>query len=120
MLLATIISSVASAATSSFAGRWTSTDPGDGSAQALMVSAGSAPSVTFQDYFASSCANHGSPATQWTSAGQGEVDGDYLLVTFHKSGCGPFSIGEYEDLFVYDADTDTLMDLSGTVWHRNP
>jgi hypothetical protein len=120
MLLAVIVSSAATAATSPFSGRWTSTDPGDGSFQVLLISAGSAPSVTFEDYYASSCANHGSPATHWVSAGGGEVDGDTLYVSFHKSGCGSFSIGAYEDWYTYDAGTDTLTDSFGIVWERNP
>ena len=121
ILLAVIVGGVTAAATASpFAGRWTSTDPDDGSSQALMVSAGSTPSVTFQDYYASSCANHGSPATQWTSAGRGEVDADTLYVHFHKSGCGSFNIGQYDDWYAYDAGTDTLMDSFGIVWQRNP
>ena len=120
VLLAATISSIAGAATSPFAGRWTSTDPDDGSAQALLVSAGSAPSVTFQDYLASTCENHGSPATQWTSAGRGEIDGDTLYVSFHKSGCGSFSIGQYSDWYVYDPGDDTLTDSFGIVWQRNP
>ena len=120
MLLAIIISSVAGAATSPFSGRWASTDPSDGSSQVLLVSAGSAPTVTFQDYFATSCVNHGSPATQWTSAGRGEIDGDTLYVSFHKSGCGSFSIGQYDDFFWYDAGNDTLTNSFGIVWQRNP
>jgi len=120
MLLAAMVSSVASAATNQFSGRWTSTDPGDGSSQVLLISAGSAPAVTFQDYFASVCADHGSPATQWTSAGRGEIDGDTLYVAFHKSGCGSFSIGQYQDFFWYDAGNNTLTDSFGIVWQRNP
>jgi len=120
MLLAATITSVASASSSPFSGRWTSTDPGDGSFQALLVSTGSAPAVTFQDFSASSCANHGSPSTQWTSAGRGEIDGDTLYVHFHKSGCGSFTIGQYDDFYWYDAGSDTLTDSFGIVWERNP
>ena len=121
ILLAVMVGGITAAATASpFAGRWTSTDPGDGSSQALLVSAGSTPAVTFQDFYASSCANHGSPATQWTSAGRGEVDGDTLYVHFHKSGCGRFNIGQYDDWYAYDAGSDTLTDSFGIVWQRNP
>jgi hypothetical protein len=120
MLLAVIFSSAATAATSPFAGRWTSTDPDDGSFQTLLVSGGSAPSVTFEDFFASSCDNHGSPATHWVGAGQGEVDGETMYVGFHKSGCGSFSIGAYDDWYAYDAGSDTLTDSFGIVWERNP
>ena len=107
-----------SAAGSVFAGTWTSTDT-DGSFQMLTVSGGNAPSVTYQDFFASSCQNNGSRSTHWVSAGQGTVDGDALFVDFHKSGCGRFSIGAYSDAFFYDQGSDTLTDTFGIVWHRS-
>jgi hypothetical protein len=120
MLLAIIISNVATAASSPFAGRWASTDPADGSFQQLLVSAGSAPTVTFEDFYASSCANNGSSSTLWVSAGRGQIDGDTLYVGFHKSGCGRFTIGAYDDWFSFDSATDTLTDSFGTTWSRNP
>src|SRR5215210_4669649 len=103
---------------SQFAGTWSSTDAGDGSFQTLKVGAGESPSVTFQDFFASSCEDHGSPSTHWVSAGRGSVSGDLLEVGFHKSGCGAFTIGPYGDFFEYDSGTDTLTDASGTTWVR--
>jgi hypothetical protein len=103
---------------SQFAGLWVSTDPVDGSTQMLKIAAGSAPSVTYQDFFASSCEDHGSPSTHWVAAGRGEVDGNFLGITFHKSGCGAFTIGAYEDYVEYDAGTDTLIDSSGTTYDR--
>ena len=119
LLLAALITGIASAATSPFTGRWTSTDTDD-SFQALLISAGPAPAVTYEDYFASSCADNAGPATHWVGAGRGWVDGDILYVTFHKSGCGYFSIGEYTDWYTYDAGTDTLTDSFGITWYRNP
>lgn len=103
---------------SSFAGTWVSTDPGDGSTQTLKISAGPRPSVVYQDFYARSCDSNGSPSTHWVSAGQGEVDGDFLAIAYHKSGCGWFTIGGYEDFVVYDPTTDTLSDSEGTPYHR--
>jgi hypothetical protein len=112
-----LAASVASAASSVFAGTWISTDT-DGSTQALVVSGGSSPKVTYEDFFASSSANNGSPATHWVSAGTGSIDCDTLWVDFHKSGCGAFSIGAYSDSYTYDSGTDTLTDSFGIVWSR--
>ena len=106
------------AAGSAFAGTWTSID-NDGSFQMLTVSGGNAPSVTYQDFFASSCQRDGSPSTHWVSAGQGTVDGDTLFVDFHKSGCGRLTIGAYADAYTYDAGSDTLTDTFGIVWERS-
>ena len=103
---------------SQFAGLWVSTDPVDGSTQMLKIGAGASPSVTYQDFFASSCADHGSPSTHWVSAGRGSVEGDLLFIAFHRSGCGWFSIGAYEDYVAYDAGNDTVIDSSGTAYER--
>ena len=100
-----------------FKGVWTSTDT-DGSTQLLIVSSGSTPSVTFEDFYASACDRFGGPSTHWVSAGEGSVDGDALLVSFHKSGCGSFSIGAYDGWWLYDAGSDTLIDSDDIVWSR--
>jgi hypothetical protein len=105
------------AASSQFAGTWLSIDT-DGSTQTLVVSGGSSPAVTYEDFYASSCANNGSPATHWVSAGSGSVDGNVLSVEFHKSGCGWSSIGGYSATWVYDPATDTLTDDFGNVYYR--
>jgi hypothetical protein len=102
-----------------FKGLWTSTDT-DGSTQMLSVSGGATPSVVFQDFYASVCDRFGGPSTHWVSAGTGEVDGDDLVVGFHKSGCGSFSIGAYVDLWTYQPGSDTLIDTAGIVWSRMP
>lgn len=100
-----------------FTGIWTSTDY-DGSTQMLIVSSGSSPSVVYQDFYASGCDNAGVTTTHWTAAGRGFVDGDTLLVSFHKSGCGWFIQGGYDDGYTYDGGSDTLEDLAGITWHR--
>jgi hypothetical protein len=106
-----------SAAGTAFQGVWVSTD-GDGSQQALLIGAGQRPSVVYQDFFASACEGAGSRSTHWVAAGSGEIDGDTLAVHFHKSGCGAFSIGEYDDTYEYDAGDDVLVDSFGIVWSR--
>lgn len=103
---------------SQFAGTWESTDF-DGSHQTLSVSAGAAPSVVYQDFYASGCDNHGNPSSHWVGAGRGSVDGDTLYITYHKSGCGRFLQGGYEDWYVYDAGSDTLTDSFDIVWTRS-
>jgi hypothetical protein len=103
---------------SQFAGMWVSIDPGDGSTQTLQVAAGGTPSVTYQDFFASACANNGSPSTHWVAAGRGWVTGDLLEIEYRKSGCGFFTIGGYYDYYEYNAGADTLTDSSGTTYTR--
>ena len=100
-----------------FAGMWVSTDF-DGSTQTLQVGAGGSPRVTYQDFYASSCDNNGSPSTHWVAAGQGSVTGEVLEIFYHTSGCGFFTIGEYGDFYIYDSETDTRTDSVGIVWTR--
>jgi hypothetical protein len=117
LLVSQILMASALAAGSPFKGTWASTDT-DGSAQLLVVSGGATPSVVYQDFYARGCDTFGGPADHWVGAGQGEVDGDTLYVAFHKSGCGTFLMGGYEDWFTYDAGSDTLEDSFGIVWSR--
>lgn len=116
--LALPASALAAAPTSSFTGSWTSTDT-DGSHQTLVVSSGVRPSVVYQDFYASGCDNFGGPATHWVGAGTAIVEDGVLWASFHKSGCGSFLLGGYEDYFVYDAGADTLTDSFGIVWTRS-
>jgi hypothetical protein len=112
-----VVGSASAADPSPFKGVWTSTDT-DGSTQLLIVSSGATPSVTFEDFFASACERFGGPATHWVSAGEASIDGDALLVSFHKSGCGSFSIGAYEGAWLYQAGSDTLIDSDDIIWTR--
>jgi hypothetical protein len=106
------------AQSSPFTGTWTSTDY-DGSHQTLVVSAGARPSVVYQDFYANGCDTFGGPATHWVAAGAGTVDAGVLYAAFHKSGCGSFLQGGYEDWFAYEAGDDTLTDSFGIVWTRS-
>jgi hypothetical protein len=119
-LLVGVLAGPAAASGGGFSGVWVSTDPVDGSAQMLSVSGGSAPSVVYQDAFASYCARNGFPAVHWVAAGQGTIDDTVMNVDYHKSGCGTFGQGGYSDVFVYDGGTDALVDGSGVTWSRAP
>jgi hypothetical protein len=101
-----------------FAGTWTSTDVPDGSTQLLSVSANATPTVTYQDLFASGCANNGARSTHFAAVGMGSISGTALDVSFARSGCGAFQLGAFDLPFAYDADTDTLVDGFGITWHR--
>lgn len=110
-------SAVAAPSASPFTGTWVSTDY-DGSSQLLIVSGGPRPSVVYQDFYASGCDTFAGPATHWVAAGTGSVEDDLLLTEFHKSGCGTFLQGGYEDFYVYDSGSDTLEDSVGIIWTR--
>ena len=124
-------------ATHGFAGRWTTTDCatspsgevhcevwGDGSLMTLGIGRGDTPRVTFQDVYASSCANAGSPSTRWVGAGTGQYFEIWLFATLNKTGCGTYQMGASVELqFYYDPGSDTLWededgDEWGLIWHR--
>ena len=107
------------AAGSGLAGTWVSTDS-DGSAQMLAIGRGATPAVTYQDFFASSCANSGSPSTHFVATGRGWVDGSSLWVEFRNGGCGRQAIGPFGLGFSYDDGTGTLIDDFGITWTRFP
>ena len=109
---------LAAPATSPFTGSWEATDS-DGSHETLVVSTGTRPSVVFQDFWARGCDTYSDiPADHWVAAGRGEVDGDVLLISYQKSGCGVFLRGGYEDYYIYDSGTDTLIGSDDIVWTR--
>lgn len=98
---------------------------GDGSLMALKVGGGETPRVTFQDTYARSCDNAGSPSTRWIGAGTGVVVGSDLFATLHKTGCGAFQNFSGVELgFYHDPGSDTLWsddgdgDGWGLVWYR--
>jgi len=133
------VAAVALAAPSSgFAGVWRSVDCaqwwedghvdcsvwGDSSQLSLTIGDGTAPRATFQDSYATVCANGGSSATRWVSAGSGAYEDVFLWLTFMKSGCGSFGQGGYGAAQLYhDPGSDTLWededgDGWGIVWYR--
>jgi hypothetical protein len=108
-----------SAAGSGFAGTWVSIDT-DGSTQALAIGRGSTPAVTYQDFYASSCAGDGAPSTHFIATGRGTISGDWLGVEFRNGGCGRYMIGPFGLGLSYDGNNDTLTDDFGITWYRFP
>lgn len=107
------------AADPGFAGTWVSIDT-DGSTQGLAIGRGSTPAVTYEDFYASSCANDGAQATHFVATGRGTIDGSSLWVEFRNGGCGWHKIGPFSLGFSYDAGSDTLTDDFGITWYRFP
>lgn len=97
---------------------------GDGSAQTLHIGPGDSPRVTFQDSYASTCANAGSQSTRWIGTGYGEYDADQLWANLTQNGCGAYRpAGPIVFPLHWDPGSDTLWsdgdgDGWGTVWHR--
>jgi hypothetical protein len=108
-----------SAADPGFTGTWISTDT-DGSTQGLAVGRGSTPAVTYQDFFASSCADGGAPSTHFVATGRGSIDGSSMWVDFRNGGCGRAMTGPFGFAFSYDSGSDTLTDDFGVTWYRFP
>ncbi len=108
-----------SAADPGFAGTWVSIDT-DGSTQALAIGRGSTPAVTYQDFWASSCANDGASSTHFVATGRGVIDGSLLWVDFRNGACGWRKIGPFGMGLSYDGGSDTLTDDFGITWYRFP
>ena len=99
-----------------FGGTWTSIDT-DGSHQVLDVSsrATTRRPASLVDFGATVCG--GSPARL---SGSATVDGDALYLTGAltcRPGGNPFP-GRLTVIFVYDVNSDTLVDGSGVIWER--
>ena len=118
-LIALSLAPAAGAASTPFAGVWVATDAFDGSAQMLMVSGDTTPTVTYLDSFASVCANGGSVPTHFTANGRGKLivapDGTLngLFVEFRNGGCGGNRGGF--PVFYFFAD-GSLTDSFGNNW----
>jgi hypothetical protein len=117
--LALALAPAVSAAESAFAGTWVSIDT-DGSTQTLAIGRGSTPAVTYQDFYANSCADDGAPSTHFVATGRGTVSGDWLGVEFRNGRCGRHMIGPFGLGFGYDGSNDTLTDDFGITWYRSP
>jgi hypothetical protein len=108
-----------SAADTGFAGTWLSIDT-DGSTQALAIGRGSTPAVTYQDFYAGSCAGDGAPSAHFVATGRGTVDGEFLAVEFRNGRCGRHMIGPFGLGFAYNGGNDSLTDDFGITWYRFP
>ena len=94
-----------------FEGTWTSTDPGDGSVQSLVVGAGTMPSVRYVDENASGEACRLDPVKVFTAEGEGIVGGPRLRVTYpHGGGCGLTDMDVRPGSYTYDPATDSLVE----------
>jgi len=98
---------------------------GDASLMTLQIGRGLTPPVKYQDSYASSCDNNGSPSTRWVASGTGEYAPpfDFLWANFTKSGCGAFGMGGYSIHLYHDPGSDTIWedtdgDNHGTLWSR--
>lgn len=98
---------------------------GDASVQTLRISQGLMPRITYEDSYARTCDNGGSPSTRWIAAGTGEYDPPFevLWANFTKSGCGVYAMGGYTIQLYYDPGSDTIWEDSdgdnlGTLWSR--
>ncbi len=101
-----------------FEGRWASTDPADGSAQTLLIGAGDAPDVHYEDAFASSCAKAGDTSTHFLMDGSGAAEGGRLTVRYGTGGCVTWQVPASVQTYDHDSRTDTLVDRHGNTWHR--
>ena len=114
-----VLAPAVTAAGSVFAGTWVSIDT-DGSTQALAIGQGTTPAVTYEDFYASSCAGDGAPSAHFVATGRGTIDGDTLWVEFRNGGRGRHTIGSFGLGFNYDSSHDALTDDFGVTWSRFP
>jgi hypothetical protein len=105
---------------SMFEGRWTATDPGDGSALTLIVGEGTEPVVQFQDDLATGGVCDADELKIFRADGVGEIAGNRLEASYPDGGgCGSRLVpmaGRYD----YDPDADTLTDQDNVTWTRVP
>jgi hypothetical protein len=121
-----IVQVSAAASKSGVIGSWSSSDPGDGSAQHLYVTGGTGLNIKYVDDFGSVCVRIGAPTVVFTGRLTGYADGDALFAWFKQGGCGPVQeinasmrIGW---TFQYDSATDTLygpFEDGPTTWSRD-
>ncbi|HVL54171.1 MAG TPA: hypothetical protein VM344_07895 [Vitreimonas sp.] len=103
-----------------FEGTWTSTDPGDGSNQTLVVGAGRNPTVHFEDDFATGDACRDDALKVFTADGIGTIVDDRLHVEWPAGGgCGLMTVPIGSGFIVYDEDTDTLRGFEDLTWVRS-
>jgi len=101
-----------------FEGRWTATDPGDASTLTLIVGAGTAPVVQFQDDLATGGVCDADTVKVFRADGIGEVLSTRLVVTYPDGGgCGR-NVVPIGGVYDYQAATDTLRDADFVIWAR--
>jgi hypothetical protein len=102
--------------TTSFEGKWTAIDPGDGSTMYLDVDSGKTPTVRFEDLLATGAACVEDEVKVFTAQGFGQLVRNHLTVTYPDGGgCGSMLV-EIGGAYDYDFETDTIIDQDGVVW----
>jgi hypothetical protein len=103
-----------------FEGRWTATDPGDGSTLTLVVGEGTAPTVQFQDDLATGGVCDADEVKIFRADGAGEITGNRLIAVYPDGGgCGLMFV-PIGGVYHYDADADALTDQDDVTWSRVP
>ncbi len=103
-----------------FEGRWTATDPADESTLTLIVGAGSAPTVQFQDDLATGAACVADEIKIFRADGVGEITGNRLVVSYSDGGGCGLMLVPIRGAYRIDANTDTLIDRDDVTWTRVP
>jgi hypothetical protein len=101
-----------------FEGRWTGPDPVDGSTLTLIVGAGMAPVVQFQDDVSTDGACVADQVKVFRADGVGEISGNRLVASYPDGGGCGLMLVSIAGLYDYDADTDTLLDQDDVTWTR--
>lgn len=102
-----------------FEGTWTSVDPGDGSAQTLVVAPGITPAVLFVDERSTGGACAADEVKVFTADGNGTVLGNRLEVRWPGGGgCGSLSVAMGNGVYMFDEGTDTIVDGTRLAWSR--
>ena len=120
LLIVLAVSAGGGRARGPFEGRWTSTDT-DGSRQFLDITAGSTPTIRYEDFMASGCREHGDDSVHFLAVGSGIVVGDELTAGFPGGGgCHTWQVPPFQASYRLDRASGTLTDGDGVAWHRVP
>ena len=105
-----------------FEGTWSAIDPGDGSAQTLVVAAGMTPALHFEDGFSTGGTCVADDVKLFKADGTGQVSGNRLYVSFPDGGgCGQMTVDIGPGFLAHDAATDRLTaSADGLTWSRLP
>jgi hypothetical protein len=127
LLALTAVPVSAARPSSGFIGSWSSTDPGDGSAQHLVIMGSNGHvRMRYVDEFATTCVNEGALTTVFTGVLTGSISGNELVGAWKSASCGPQLIlrasYRFAWFFEYDPDTDTLwgaINDGPATWYRD-
>ena len=103
-----------------FEGRWTATDVPDRSTLTLIVGAGTAPIVQFQDDLATGAVCAADQVKIFRADGLGEITGSRLVVSYPDGGGCGLMLTDIAGRYDFEPGTDTLLDQDGVTWARVP